>query len=155
MKKVLFAGLSRLAVQPWFRLRRGLTLGVRGVVRDDRGGVLLIRHSYLPGWSFPGGGVERGETVEEALARELVEEAAIELTARPLLYGIYSNHEQFAGDHIALFVVSSFEQRRWRPTSEVVEAGFFAPGELPPDTTGGTRRRLAEIIDGRERASVW
>lgn len=155
MKKVLFAGLARLAVQPWFRLRRGLTLGVRGVVRDDRGRVLLIRHSYLPGWSFPGGGVERGETVEEALARELIEEAAVELTARPLLYGIYSNHEQFAGDHIALFLVSSFEQRQWRPTGEVIAAGYFAPGELPADTTGGTRRRLAEIVDGRERASVW
>src|SRR5262245_57974526 len=56
-------------MQPWFRLRRGMTLGVRAAVFDNQNRVFLVRHSYAPGWLFPGGGVERGETIYDAVAR--------------------------------------------------------------------------------------
>jgi len=49
------------------RHRRGMTLGIRVAVLDGADKVFLIRHSYVPGWHFPGGGVEPGETIRQAL----------------------------------------------------------------------------------------
>lgn len=147
--------LVSYVLHPWFRFNRGLTLGVRGLVRDGEARVLLIRHSYVPGWQLPGGGVEHGETVQAALARELVEEAGIELTGRPKLFGIYSNEERFAGDHVALYLADSFRQLDWQPTREIVEARFFDPLDVPRDTTDGTRRRLREVLQGAERSEWW
>ena len=82
----MFEGLRRaLPVNRLFhfywRLARGLAiLGVRAVVLDSQGRVFLIRHTYATGWHLPGAGVEAGETLRQALARELAEEGNIELT---------------------------------------------------------------------------
>ena len=74
--------LRRLLHFHW-RLSRGLTLGVRAVVIDAAGKVFLVRHSYVSGWHLPGGGVERGETLRDALERELIEEGNIRLVDAP------------------------------------------------------------------------
>ena len=55
----------------YFLMCRGLILGVRAIVRSDDGKFLLVRHTYTPGWHFPGGGVEKGQTIEKALSNEL------------------------------------------------------------------------------------
>jgi 8-oxo-dGTP pyrophosphatase MutT (NUDIX family) len=142
-------------LHPWFRLRRGLTLGVRIVVHDAEGRILLVRHTYAPGWLFPGGGVERGETAAQAARRELAEEAGI-IAAGPMsLFGLYANEENFPGDHVALLVLESFEQQDRKTSVEIAEMGFFSPQELPVGTTGGTLRRLAEIAGERPPEAVW
>src|SRR5690349_8540696 len=82
---------------------RGLSVGVRGLVWNEAGELLLIKHSYLPGWHFPGGGVELGETVHEAVARELREEGGVDLLAPPRLIGVFHNAKWTRGDHVAFF----------------------------------------------------
>ena len=51
------------------------------VITDDQGRVLLLKHRFRPGsgWGIPGGYINKGEPVEEALRRELREEAGLEL----------------------------------------------------------------------------
>jgi ADP-ribose pyrophosphatase YjhB (NUDIX family) len=140
----------------YWRLSRGLTVGVRGVVLDRDGGVFLVRHSYTDGWHLPGGGVEPGETLFDALEHELAEEGNIELTGPPVLHGVYFQNRYSNRDHVALFVVRAFRQASSpRPNREIVESGFFALDALPPDTTTATRARLAEVLQGQAVSERW
>jgi ADP-ribose pyrophosphatase YjhB (NUDIX family) len=147
--------LLLLLMQPWFRFRRGMTLGVRAVVMNKQNEVFLVRHSYAPGWLLPGGGVERGETIYDALARELKEEGGIVSTGPSELHGFFSNEAKFRGDHVACFVIRTFAQADWRPTIEIKEARFFPVNALPEGTTGGTRRRIDEVLSGMAPGPSW
>jgi 8-oxo-dGTP pyrophosphatase MutT (NUDIX family) len=148
--------VTRRVIQRYWRMTRALTLGVRGIVVDGEGRVLLIRHTYAPGWHFPGGGVEFGETVDAALQRELLEEAGITLTGPAELLGIYANFDLFPGDHVLAFAVRAWEHSRpLGPNREVAEAGFFATGALPNGATAGTRRRIAELAGQAPAHVMW
>ena len=154
-KAALFRIVSRFALHPWFRLTRGTTLGVRALVIDGEGRVLLVQHSYAPGWILPGGGVERGETAYDAVRREVHEEAGIVIEGEPALHGIFANHQQFKGDHLACFLVRRYRQEAFKPSREIAAAQFFEPSRLPAGTTGGTRRRIAEILNGVPVTPDW
>lgn len=154
------AGLAQTAVkkvlQNYWRLQRGLTMGAQGVVLDATNRVMLIRHTYRPGWHFPGGGVERNEVAAEALRRELMEEAGVILEGPPQLFQIYANFQFFPSDHIALFVVRSWRQPVVpRPSVEIAEVGLFDIAALPAETIEPVRRRLAEILDGATADQAW
>lgn len=143
-------------VHGWGRLTRGMTLGVKALVIDEAGHILLVRHGYVPGWHLPGGGVEVGETAEEALARELREETGILLLDRPRLHGLLLNRNLARRDHVAVYVVEQFDRGVIPPPSrEIAEIGVFAPDRLPETTTGPTRRRIHEVITNSPPAAHW
>jgi ADP-ribose pyrophosphatase YjhB (NUDIX family) len=155
LRKVLYKASSRFFLHPWFRLTRGISLGVRALVRDEDGRILLIRHSYTPGWHLPGGGVEAGETAEAAVIRELHEESGVVTLARPRLFGLYCNGRRFRGDHVALYRVTDFRREPFTATAEILEARFFPPDALPDTTTAATLRRIAEVEAGSAPAVEW
>ena len=147
--------LARPAVQRWARLRRGMTLGVRGVATDADGRVLLVEHTYVSGWHLPGGGVDRGETPEQAVARELVEEAGVRPATRPQLLSVHDNSRRFPGDYVLLYRVDAWRAAPAKAAGEIARAGFFALDDLPAELTRATRQRLAEVFEGQPPDPYW
>lgn len=159
-----------------------MTLGVRGViVRDKSKGaaasvsegvgesvamgenglagepeVLLIRHGYIPGWNFPGGGVEWRETLLTALTREVEEESGVVIMGTPALHGIFANIHKMPSDHVAVYVIRQWEQPRVpAPNFEIAEQRFFPISALPDDMSLGARQRIGEIFHGAPVGELW
>lgn len=146
----LFVGLGLV--------RRAMTLGVKAYLTDpaDPATVLLVRHTYVRGWHLPGGGVERGETVWNAVAKEVREETHMALTARPQLFGLYRNGRTSRFDHVAMFVGGEPKvARTFRPNWEIAECRFFALDALPDGTTQATHDRVREVTENLPPADHW
>jgi ADP-ribose pyrophosphatase YjhB (NUDIX family) len=151
-----FEPLLRRILHLYWRLARGMTLGVRAMVLDGDNRVFLVKHSYVAGWHLPGGGVEVGETFRDALRRELAEEGRIEVVGEPALHGLFLNSHVSRRDHVAVYLIRHFRQDRLpKPNREIVACGFFEAGALPAETTEGTRLRIAEALEGREPIATW
>jgi len=157
MKNVLLSHLYRLAyplARFYWRLRAPVKIGVRVVVLDENGRVLLVRHAYgSEGWAFPGGGPGRHEPLADTAVREVREETGIDCRVERLL-GVYDSFVEGKSDHVALFVCRAAASQQPAATSaEIVAADFFAQDALPAEASSGTRRRLAELAQGR--TGVW
>jgi len=137
-------------------LTRPMTLGARVLITDDDGRILLLEHTYVPGWYLPGGGVDRGETTFAAANRELVEETGIAAEGLSL-FGFYYNVSGSRRDHVALFVAKGWIRKKdiQVPNREIRQIGFFPRDSLPEGTTSSTRRRLAEVFDQAPISEYW
>jgi 8-oxo-dGTP pyrophosphatase MutT (NUDIX family) len=154
--RTTFEPLLRRIFHLYWRFARGMTLGVRAVVLDGDNRVFLVKHSYVAGWHLPGGGVEVGETLLDALRRELIEEGRIEVLDEPALHGLFFNSHASRRDHVAVYVSRHFRQDRPpEPNREIIACGFFDAGELPAQTTEGTRLRISEVLEGSKPIATW
>ena len=158
MNKIIY--FIWVVARPFYRISvrifRPLTLGVRALVFDEAGRVLLVRHSYAPGWYFPGGGVSQGETSLDGVRRELDEEAGVLLKGAPLLIGLYANFREFRSDHVAFYLVEAGQYDLVaRKSLEIAEYDFFALDALPDGVTQATRARLDEFQQGAPAPELW
>lgn len=162
MPRTMTARLLRLAWSLrgiWHRIARPLTMGVRAIIVDesDPAGlrVLLIRHSYVGGWHLPGGGVGRGETLVDAMRREVREEVGL-IADRPAQpFGMYARFRNGASDHVAVFIVRGWSGTPKADGVEIVEARFFPIDRLPAELSPATGRRLEEFLGHRPVAERW
>ena len=101
------------------------------IPRDDEGRIWLLRRTLHEGagrWTFPGGFVDLGESVEQAAVREAREELEIDIELGPLV-GVYSRE----GERIVLVVFEARALGTPRETAEASEVRAFAPADLPWD----------------------
>ncbi len=140
--KLLYAG-----AQLYWWLFKPVTFGVKAMlIHDDT--VLLVKHSYEKGWHLPGGGVKRGESAATAVRREAREELGAAMTAVSF-FGLFSNINENKSDHIVVFVCTDFTLSG-KQDAEIEAYGFFAFDQLPPETTAGSARRVAEYCAGQK-----
>jgi 8-oxo-dGTP pyrophosphatase MutT (NUDIX family) len=131
-----------------------VALGASALIVDRAGKVLLARHSYMTGWSLPGGGVARGEPPAAAVLRELREEIGSVRSDAPELVGVFSRRSGWATNVVLLYRMTNADVV-FTPNFEVREILFVDPADPPPGTTAGTRRRLAEFANKTPPALTW
>jgi 8-oxo-dGTP pyrophosphatase MutT (NUDIX family) len=124
---------------------RPIRAGVR-VMMIKENKVWLVRQTYMPGWFMPGGGLKRGETLEQAARREAHEETGAELGELRLM-GAYSSFLDWKTDHNLVFICEDFKITGV-PDHEIAEARAFSLNELPDGLWPGHRRRLEERTAG-------
>jgi 8-oxo-dGTP diphosphatase len=119
-------------------------MSVAGVVQNDAGEYLLLRHRYHAGsgWGLPGGIVKAGETLENALEREILEETGYTIGDIRLLQ-VVSGYR--------LRMEAYFQARMTGGTlrlqaDEILEAGFFAPGAFPAPLQGVQQKIISQVF---------
>ncbi|HEX4506335.1 MAG TPA: NUDIX domain-containing protein [Alphaproteobacteria bacterium] len=146
------------AVRTFRRMRGATTLGVRGLVldRDDR--VALVLHTYLDGWYLPGGGVQRGESYDRALARELHEEIGLDAFRIERVLGVYHDTVTLKDDHVVAYVVrtdASAPPLKTADPFEIQAVQWFTLDSLPKDLSPATARRIGEFRVGVTGGGAW
>lgn len=137
----------------YYFIVRPITLGVRILLVEDQQ-VVLVKHSYEPGWFLPGGGVKRGETLEQAVRREAAEECGAVLHAVKFI-GTYHNLSAYKSDHVTLFLSEQFSLYE-KHDPEIAVLAAFPLDQLPGDTTPGSRRKITAYTNGSlESSGMW
>lgn len=144
------------------RIARGLPLmlGVCAVIFNEDGRVLLTRRRDNNLWCLPGGGFETGETVSEAIIREVHEETG--LVVEPLhLIGVYSDPHRMSqypdGNRYHLVVLSFrcqvVDGTPLTSTDETTDIGYFSPESLP-ELVIAHYERIQDALAGRQAAII-
>ena len=124
---------------------RPILIGVRTMMIQDNK-VWLVRHTYIPGWFMPGGGLKRGETLEQAARREVFEETGAQL-GEVALMGVYTSFRDWKTDHGIVFICRDFKITG-QPDGEIAEVQAFSLDDLPQDLWPSHRLRLQEYTAG-------
>jgi ADP-ribose pyrophosphatase YjhB (NUDIX family) len=123
-------------------------VGVTGLVLDEEGRVLLLRHTYRRSkpWGLPGGGLRPRESLEDCLRREIREETGLEVEIDALL-SVAAHFDRRLVDMIFLCkLLPGYSLAGFRANSEVTEARYFPPDELPEGMTRGQRKLIGVAL---------
>jgi ADP-ribose pyrophosphatase YjhB (NUDIX family) len=135
-------------------LFRPIRMGVRVMmIQNDK--VFLIRHTYLSGWFLPGGGLKRGETLEQGARREACEETGAELKEVKLI-GVFTNFMQWKTDHTSVFLCNDF-RITGKSDGEIAEMRAFPLNDLPANMYSVHRGLLEKYKTGTitSQAGEW
>lgn len=129
-------------------LRRPV-VGIAAAARTPDGRWLLIRRADTGTWALPGGTLEWGETLRDALVRELAEEAGVDASAIVRLVGVYSRPDRDPRFHgVTIVVECTIDPPSRAPSNplEIREAKLFAADALPKTLAMGMEDMLAAAM---------
>ncbi|NOZ50312.1 MAG: NUDIX domain-containing protein [Chloroflexi bacterium] len=147
-------GALKIMLVVWWLLRPR-TIGMRGIVTDDAGRILMVRHQYgNRRWYLPGGGGEGNETAAEGIVREMHEETglAVEVTR---LVGVYFWTGAYKRDHIFVFACRWLSGTLQIQKGEIAEVGWFDLDHLPQPIDPGLPCALRDWQEGRVGYGRW
>jgi 8-oxo-dGTP pyrophosphatase MutT (NUDIX family) len=131
-----------------------MRMGAAAVIVDEKGYVLLVKHTYgRLNWELPGGGTEPGESAEETVLREVWEETGLRVRAERLS-GVY--YEPHADMHHFVFICRhEDESAAIRPDRvEISECGYWSPDALPRPISDFTVRRIHDAMSEKTVTSI-
>ena len=126
-------------------------VSVAALVTNDEGKILLVNSPWR-GWEYPGGLIEPGETFEEALHREVREEAGVEIE----ITGFVGVCKNVARDIVNIDFTARYTGGELTTSEESTEVGWFAPEKAMEIITFPlTKKRLANMISGDKTVHLF
>src|SRR6266705_1748748 len=125
-------------------------IGVFALIFDNERRILLGHRRDIDWWNLPGGGMEAGETVDEALCREVREETGLEVEVERLV-GVYSKPQK---QEVVLTFLCQITGGTLHATEETRESRYFAPDALPGNTLPKHRQRIEDALLNQQRAVI-
>jgi 8-oxo-dGTP pyrophosphatase MutT (NUDIX family) len=118
--------------------------------------ILLVKHLGKKYWNIPSGEVEQGESLYEALVRELKEELGISVCTITKKLGTYRQTTKSRNDVVHVFVATVPQKTPIHLEWEIVAARWYGLTNLPIPVQPGARRRIQEYIANKHAIySVW
>jgi ADP-ribose pyrophosphatase YjhB (NUDIX family) len=140
---------------------RELRPGVAAVIQDGSGQILLQRRSDNGLWGLPGGSVEIGEFVRDAIVREVREETGLSVEVVRLI-GVYSDPRiqivRYADGNVVHYISTLYACRilggDLQTGDETLELRFFDPSALPEDLLPMHRIRIQDALANSPAAFI-
>ena len=152
--KLIIYKLSHPFVRLYWHIFKPKTYGARAVILNQNN-ILLVKNINVNHWSLPGGKIDKEETPEQCLLRELKEELALSIQKVDYKLGEYISNKEGKRDTVHIFVVKIPYQefiRQW----ELQDARWFPLSSLPPDVSPATSRRIIEFVNRNKNIiSAW
>jgi ADP-ribose pyrophosphatase YjhB (NUDIX family) len=140
---------------------REIRPGVAAIIQNGDGRILLQQRSDNGLWGLPGGSVEIGESVRDAIVREVREETGLTVEVVRLV-GVYSDPTvqivRYPDGNVVHYISTFFACRILGGTlqtcDETLDLKFFDPDNLPQDLVPMHRIRIQDALTNRPAAFI-
>ena len=118
------------------------TVGVNGLIFDNQKRVLLVLRNDMDAWCLPGGGLEQGESLTEAVKREVIEETGLVVEIKKLI-GVYTKQDK---NDIVFSFLCEVVNGELKIGEESKELKWFSVSGLPENFPPKQKERIDDAL---------